>query len=657
MPGSGYDGAMSLLLLLTTAHAATLDVGPGSYATINAALAAASDGDTIRVQAGVYAEELDLRGRTLTVVSASGPAVTTLSPTRSIMLDRGTLEGFTISPAPDTAVLVPTGAPTLRELHIEGPATYGVLVAGGTPVIEEVGVWDAGMIGVIVTGGSPTVQRSMSYGAGNYGFSFKSASTVRNSIAIGGAYGFIFETAASTATNLVAVGSTTSATGALGPASTITNGAFLDNPLAIRCFSGNTLVFPNGIAYDAATASGCTGSPLAAVTVADPQFASWNPTLPFEQIDLRPASTSPLRNAGVGTDPDGSVADLGAFGGASAGWRDRDADGYPVLFDCDDHDAASYVFAPEREDDKDNDCDGIVDEDIPEDTDPGDTDVIDTGDTGTDPALADLDGDGHLASVDCDEHNIATWPGASERRDGADNDCDGQVDEGTAAGDDDADGWSELTGDCDDTRPDRYPDAPDTDQADGVDNDCDGLPDDATGLDLDGDDHFDSVDDCDDTDPLANVDQADPTDGVDDDCDGLADDDELRADADADGQTPEQGDCDDDNPALFFGNIDTPDDFIDQDCNGTDNYDADRDGDPSYTSGGTDCDDTRSTVYVGAAELCGDNADNDCDGTFDEDCAGDNPVEDEGCGCATPGPSGSLALLLAVGALVRRRRL
>ncbi|MDP2309792.1 MAG: putative metal-binding motif-containing protein [Pseudomonadota bacterium] len=656
---------MTLLLLVSTARAATLDVGPtAAYATINAAVTASTGGDTIRVEAGTYAEDLDLRGRNLTVVSADGPAVTVLSPTASIRLDAGTLEGFTISPAPATAVLIAGGAPTLRELYIKDPATYGVLVSGGTPLVEEVGVWNAGLTAFIVTGGEPTLQRSVSYHPTNYGFAIKSSSTLRNCVAIGGAWGFVFETEPSDAANLVAVGTTTSATGALF-GSTVTNSAFRDNPVALRCFSGYALTFPNGIAFNTEDTSNCTGTPLSAVTVADPRFANWSTTLPFEQIDLRPTPTSPMRNAGTGgTDPDGSVTDLGAFGGSEASWSDRDADGFPVVFDCDDHDANTFVFATEREDDKDNDCDGIVDEDIPVDTggpdDTADTDVIDdTGDTDL-PADFDLDGDGYPAAADCDEHNIATHPGAPEIMDSADNDCDGLSDEGTAAGDDDGDGYTELEGDCDDTRTDRVPGAYDIGQEDGIDNDCDGLADDAVGVDLDGDDHFDSVDDCDDTNPLVHASAADPTNGVDDDCDGLADDDDLRVDGDGDGQTPEQGDCNDADPTLLVGTVDIPDDFIDQDCNGTDNYDADRDGHASPTSGGADCDDGRSTVYPGAAELCDDNVDNDCDELLNEDCDEDAVKRSSTlCGCATGPKPGSLALLglLTLGSLARRRRL
>ena len=661
---------MTLLLLAAASEAATLNVGPTQpYRTINAAVTASASGDVILVEPGVYAEDLDLRGRTLTVQSSGGPAKTTITPTTSVRLDGGVLEGFSIAPAPATAILISSGSPTLRELHIQGPSSYGVQISGGNALIEEVGVWNAGIHGFIVSGGAPVIARSVSYEASNYGFAIKSASFVKNSVAIGGAWGFVFENAQTSASHLVAVGASSAAVAALY-ASTVANSVFQDNTFALKCFNGAVPVFPNGMAYNTANATNCTGTPLAAVDNLEPGFTSWSAGLPLAQIDLRPTATAAMRNVGTGTDTDGSVADLGAFGGSENGWRDRDGDGYPVLFDCDDRDADTYVYADERADGYDNDCDGIVDEDIPVDTgdtdvvDTGDTDVVDTGDTDdtddTDtPTGGDLDGDLYLASVDCDEHNRATYPGAREIVDGADNDCDGAVDEGTPAADDDLDGYSEVRGDCDDTRSDRYPGAEDTGQ-DGVDNDCDGAPDDATGADRDSDGFTDTGGDCDDTNAATNPDAVDTLDGVDSDCDGTTDQEALAVDADGDGQTIGQGDCDDGNPATYTGAVDTPDDFIDQDCSGTDNYDADRDGDPSPASGGTDCDDTRSTVYPGAAELCGDNADNDCDGSFEEDCEAEDVglPADTTCGCGTSSPGGSVAIALAalVTLGVRRRR-
>lgn len=122
----------------------------------------------------------------------------------------------------------------------------------------------------------------------------------------------------------------------------------------------------------------------------------------------------------------------------------------------------------------------------------------DTGeglDSGTDPDL-DADGDGWTRAADCDDADPAVYPEAPERCDGVDNDCDGGVDLGAddmALGylDADGDGWGagepvlacdlpsdavEVDGDCDDTRAEVYPGAPD-DQGDTLDNDCDGTVD------------------------------------------------------------------------------------------------------------------------------------------------------------------------------------
>lgn len=47
--------------------------------------------------------------------------------------------------------------------------------------------------------------------------------------------------------------------------------------------------------------------------------------------------------------------------------------------------------------------------------------------------VVDADGDGHPAGPDCDDASATVYPGASEVCNGADDDCDGEVDEGCAA--------------------------------------------------------------------------------------------------------------------------------------------------------------------------------------------------------------------------------
>jgi hypothetical protein len=154
---------------------------------------------------------------------------------------------------------------------------------------------------------------------------------------------------------------------------------------------------------------------------------------------------------------------------------------------------------------------------------------------------------------DCHDDDALAHPGAFERCNGQDDDCDGRVDEDLGGPwylDADQDGWGDSAtqqqacapgyasrgGDCDDFHVDRHPAA--VEVCDGVDNDCDGTTDELGAphfADLDGDGYGDPAApvfdcsgvanalDCDDADADVYPGAEERSNLVDDDCDGAVD--------------------------------------------------------------------------------------------------------------------------------------
>ncbi len=385
----------------------------------------------------------------------------------------------------------------------------------------------------------------------------------------------------------------------------------------------------------------------------DPDLRDYASGDAFSAMDLRLNVSSPCVDGGHPSeyDPDGSVSDIGAYGGEDADVQDLDGDGWYDSLDCDDEDATINPDEPETPyDGIDQDCDG--DDLIDVDGDGYDADVVGGDDCDDDEADVypgasdawydgvdadcaedsdyDADGDGFdhdgYGGEDCDDTDGAIHPDAAESwYDGIDGDCDGLSDF-----DADRDGHeAEAYGgsDCNDAASLTYPGAPEI-AYDGFDQDCDGQ--DLTDLDGDGYDGGGNGIDCDDTNPevYPGADD-DPYDGLDSNCDG-----QSEYDSDGDGYDSDAfggPDCDDDNPEVNPGAVEHWYDGIDGNCNGDDDYDADRDGYPSDEHGGTDCDDSDATAHPGSWDTWYDGIDQDCAGDDDFDRDRDGWRVDEDC--------------------------
>ena len=322
------------------------------------------------------------------------------------------------------------------------------------------------------------------------------------------------------------------------------------------------------------------------------------------------------------------------------GMIDTDLDGWAECEgDCDDTLATVYPGADEYCNGYDDDCDDEIDEDSALDAPTWYLDYDQDTFGGAAYAMVQCyQPDWFVGNADdCNDLDAETYPGAPEQCDEEDNDCDGDVDEAPAIDaptwymDGDADGYGTTTAtitdectqpsgyadnpdDCDDTRFDSNPGAPE--YCNGYDDDCDGTTDENSAVDVLAW-YLDS-----DTDGYGNAASA------------------TFACSQPTGYAGVSGDCDDTDAAISPA-ADEYCDGVDNNCNGvTDestsldadtwyaDSDADTYGDPTsprnacaqpsgYVADATDCDDTAADVNPGAAEICNDGIDNDCSGGFD----------------------------------------
>jgi hypothetical protein len=154
---------------------------PSQYGTIQSAVDASADGDTVLVSAGVYRDAVNFKGKAILIQSVSGPEATRIDASSLYAVtfesDEDTLSvlsGFSIGPEGSdvhsnwNGILCSGSSPTIEGNVIER-LKRAVMVVKGSPVIKRnlirEGIWIENTSGIFIADTcSPVIVNNIIYG-------------------------------------------------------------------------------------------------------------------------------------------------------------------------------------------------------------------------------------------------------------------------------------------------------------------------------------------------------------------------------------------------------------------------------------------------------------------------------------------------------------
>jgi HYDIN/CFA65/VesB family protein/centrosomal CEP192-like protein/parallel beta helix pectate lyase-like protein len=182
---------------------------PANQPTIQAAINAANNGDTVLVSPGTYSEKINFNGKAITVTSSGGPSMTIIDGGANgsvVTFTTGettssTLSGFTIRNGQSNfntpgvgsggGILISSASPTIRGNVITGNQAVegiGISINGGSPVIQNNVITGNTQCCGTSGGGGGGIHASASFGT-NDASPLISGNTITNNSVNGGGFG------------------------------------------------------------------------------------------------------------------------------------------------------------------------------------------------------------------------------------------------------------------------------------------------------------------------------------------------------------------------------------------------------------------------------------------------------------------------------------